>query len=298
MNFASFLYKGNRDYGVLNNNKTKVIPMKILLNELNKEIPNNLLEFIEMYSSNLITDINYTISLNNHKGIPLKDVRLIAPIPNPRRNIFCLGKNYVDHAKEIKHVLKDTIDIPPFPIYFSKIADPAIGHLDTVLIPTNLMTTLDYEVELAIIIARDGKDISPEKVEDYIFGYTIANDITSRHIQTKHVQWFKSKSLDTFAPMGPYIVHKSEIEYPPKLDITCKVNDEIRQNFNTEKLIFDISYIISDLSKGLTLRAGDIILTGTPAGVGVGFNPPKFLQHGDIIECTIDKIGVLVNYIE
>lgn len=298
MNFVSFLYEENEDYGILSEDKTKVIPMSVLLNKLNEEVPSNLLEFIVMYSSNLISEIRNILQSNNYDSISVKDIRILSPITYPRRNIFCIGKNYVDHAKEIKHVLKDSVDIPLNPIYFSKIADPAIGHLDTIKIPGNFSNSLDYEVELAIIIGKDGKDIPANRVEEYIFGYTIANDITCRDIQTKHRQWFKSKSFDTFAPIGPYIVHKSVIEYPPSLNISCKINDEIRQNFNTEKLIFDIAYIVSDLSKGLTLRAGDIILTGTPSGVGVGFDPPKYLRSGDVIENTIEKIGTLINYVE
>jgi len=298
MKFASFSYEGNSDYGVLNDTETKLIPMKVLLNRLNKEVPKDLISFIRIYSNDVVDEIGDIMSELDDRGISIKSLKLEAPIPYPRRNLFCLGKNYIEHAEEIKNVLKDNTDIPSYPIYFSKIADPAVGHLDEIVVPNNLIATLDYEVELAIIIGKDGKDIPPGEVNNYIFGYTIANDITLRNFQTKHAQWFKSKSFDTFAPMGPYIVDKSILDYPPKLDISCKVNDEMRQNFNTDKLIFDIPYIISDLSKGLTLRAGDIILTGTPAGVGLGFNPPKYLVSGDIVECAIEKIGVLVNYIK
>lgn len=199
---------------------------------------------------------------------------------------------------EVKSLPGGKAAIPDHPIYFTKVADPVIGHMDKVLIPKDYTEKIDYEVELAIIIGKDGKDISPEDVESHIFGYTIGNDISARDVQTKHVQWFKGKSLDTFTPMGPWIVHKSEIEFPVELDIRCKVNNEIRQNSNTKNLIFDIPYIISDLSKGLTLRAGDIILTGTPAGVGIGFSPHKYLKSGDVVECFIEKIGTLVNVIE
>lgn len=298
MYFASYLYKDNEGYGVLNGQQTKIIPMEDLLSKLNEEAPENLLEFIRLFSDSLILELQNIIDNNNFEGIPVKDVKLTAPIPYPRRDLFCLGKNYEDHANEIKSLHTGKSSVPDYPIYFSKIADPAIGHMDNVTIPFNTTNAVDYEVELAIIIGKDGKDISPENVEDYIFGYTIANDITARDIQTKHVQWFRGKSLDSFTPMGPYIAYKSEIGFPVKLDISCKVNGEIRQNSNTDKLIFDIPYIISDLSKGLTLRAGDIILTGTPAGVGLGFNPPKYLKSGDVVECSIEKLGTLVNYIK
>lgn len=170
--------------------------------------------------------------------------------------------------------------------------------MDKVIIPKDYSHNFDYEVELAVIIGKDGKDIPFEEAEDYIFGYTIGNDITVRDIQKKHIQWFKGKSLDTCTSIGPYIVHKSAIPFPVDLDISSKVNGEIRQKSNTKDLIFDIPTIISDLSKGLTLRAGDIILTGTPAGVGAGFKPPKYLKPGDIVECYIEKIGSLTNIIE
>ena len=169
---------------------------------------------------------------------------------------------------------------------------------DKVIIPKDYTYKIDYEVELAIIIGKGGKDISPENAEEYIFGYTIGNDISARDVQTKHTQWFKGKSLDTFSPLGPCIVDKSEIKFPIELDISCKINGEVRQNSNTKNLIFDIAYILSDLSKALTLKAGDIILTGTPAGVGVGFKPHKYLKSGDIIECYIENIGRLTNIVE
>ena len=188
--------------------------------------------------------------------------------------------------------------IPKHPIYFTKIADPAIGHMDNIIIPTEYTENLDYEVELAIIIGKEGKNISPDNVEEYIFGYTIGNDISARDIQTKHIQWFKGKSLDTTTALGPYIVSKSKIKLPVELDIRCKINGEIRQSSNTRNLIFNIPYIISDLSQGLTLKPGDIILTGTPAGVGAGFKPPKYLKPGDKIESIIEDIGTLINFVK
>lgn len=298
MYFASYLYKDNEDYGILNTEKTKIIPMKELLKQINKEVPRNLLDFISVYSDSLIPSLESIIAENEDSGIPLENIKLTAPIPYPNRNIICLGKNYEDHALEIKSLPGGKAAVPDFPIYFTKAANPAIGHMDKVVIPTHVTNEVDYEVELAIIIGKDGKNIAPQEAEDYIFGYTIVNDISARDIQMKHSQWFRGKSLDTFTPMGPYLVYKSEIDYPVNLDVSCKVNGEIRQSSNTDKLIFDIPYIISDLSNGFTLKAGDIILTGTPAGVGMGFNPPRFLKSGDVVECSIEKIGTLVNYIK
>lgn len=298
MKFLSYELDGKESYGILDEKENAVIPMEVLLDTLNKKTPKNLLDFIRIYSDSLVEDIkNIMVTINDRK-ISLNNIKITAPIKYPRRNVFCLGKNYADHANEIKSIASGDSLIPENPIYFTKIADPAIGHMDKVIIPKNYTDKFDYEVELAVIIGKDGKDIPYEEAEDYIFGYSIGNDITARDIQTKHIQWFKGKSLDTSTSIGPFIVHKSEIPFPVELNIVSKVNGEIRQNSNTRNLIFNIATIISDLSKGLTLRAGDIIFTGTPAGVGAGFNPPKYLKTGDIVECYIEKIGILTNIIE
>lgn len=297
MKFVSYIYDSKNDYGILSEDENSVIPMKVLLSKLNMEIPENLIEFIRISSDILILDLKKLLNENEIIGVSMVDLKLTAPIPNPKKNVFCLGKNYIDHAMEID-IPGIEPDIPEFPIYFTKVTDPAMGHMDNVLIPNNITEMGDYEVELAIIVGKDGKDISPEDAENYIFGYSIANDISARDIQTKHNQWFKGKSFDTFTPMGPYLVHKSVVVFPIELDISCKVNGELRQNSNTKNLIFDIPYIISDLSKGLTLRAGDIILTGTPAGVGMGLNPPIYLKSEDVVECHIEKLGTLINTIK
>lgn len=299
MKFISYIYDGYEGYGIITVDNKSVIPMNVLFEKINKKAPKNLLEYIKTYSDSQISEIKDIISIVDDKSIPLNNLKITAPIPYPRRNIFCLGKNYTDHAKEIKKSIPSgKADVPDCPIYFTKIADPCIGHMDKVIIPKDYTEKIDYEVELAIVIGKDGKDIPAEEAEDYIFGYTIGNDISARDIQTKHIQWFKGKSLDTFTPMGPWIVDKSEIRFPVELDIISKVNGEVRQSSNTKNLIFDIPYIISDLSKGLTLRAGDIIMTGTPAGVGMGFDPPRFLKPEDTVECYIEKIGTLVNIVE
>lgn len=296
MKFISYIYDGKEGYGIVDENS--IVPMNALLKVLGKNTPESLLDFICTYSDSLLGDLKAVLSKENIEKIPYDRVKITAPIPHPRRNIFCLGKNYREHALEIKSLPGGKTAIPDYPIYFTKVADPCIGHMDKVIIPKEYSENIDYEVELALVIGKDGRDIPMEKAEEYIFGYTIANDITARDIQRKHVQWFKGKSLDTFTPLGPYIVHKSQIGFPVELDISCSVNGEIRQKSNTKHMIFDIPYIISDLSKGLTLRAGDIILTGTPAGVGMGFDPPRFLKAGDVVECYIEKIGTLVNIVE
>jgi 2-keto-4-pentenoate hydratase/2-oxohepta-3-ene-1,7-dioic acid hydratase in catechol pathway len=225
--------------------------------------------------------------------IPLEEVKLLAPIPRPAKNIFCVGKNYAEHAIELGS--KD--DIPEHVIVFTKAPTTVIGHQENVLNHQEVTKELDYEGELAVVIGKAGKAIKKEEALDYVFGYTIINDITARDLQSRHQQYFIGKSLDTTCPMGPWIVHKSAIENPNQLNIQTKVNGEIRQNSNTEHFIFPVEEIISILSAGMTLEAGDIIATGTPAGVGKGFKPPKFLNPGDVIEISIEKIGTLRNQI-
>ena len=230
--------------------------------------------------------------------IQLSRVKVLSPIPYPKRNVICLGKNYLDHVKEVKSLKTVNSDVPQKPIYFSKIAYPAIGHGDYVDSHSHVVKQLDYEVELALIIGKKCKNVSLEEAESCIFGYAIANDISARDIQTSHIQWHKGKSFDTFCPIGPYVVHKSEISFPPKLKIQSYVNDELRQNGNTGDMIFDLPAIISDLTTGITLYPGDIILTGTPSGVGAGFDPPKYLKPGDRVDCIIEGIGTLSNTIK
>ncbi|QEK11888.1 fumarylacetoacetate hydrolase family protein [Crassaminicella thermophila] len=298
MYFATFRYNEEEKFGVLSKDQKNIIPLQQIFDQLGVIAPKTLKDFIEQSDDILIKDIKKILKTHNFECIPLENVKLCAPIPYPRRNLICLGKNYLDHAKEIIGLPGANDEIPKFPIYFTKIADPAIGDGDIIKNHAEITDKIDYEVELAIIIGKDGINIKKEEVEEYIFGYTIVNDVSARNIQRKHEQWFRGKSLETFCPMGPFIVHKSEIPFPVELDIQCRINGELRQNSNTKNLIFDIPYIISDLSKGTYLRAGDIILTGTPSGVGLGFKPFKFLKSGDVIECYIEKIGTLTNKVE
>ncbi|WP_432667561.1 fumarylacetoacetate hydrolase family protein [Wukongibacter baidiensis] len=298
MYFATYEYDKAQNIGVILKEENKVIPMKEIFEFIDGDCPDNMIQFIETSDDNRIKEIEIILEENDLKGIPQSDIKLCAPIPYPKRNIICLGKNYLDHAKETQGLPGGTEEIPKFPIYFSKIASPAIGDGDIILNHSEVTDMVDYEVELALIIGKDGINIKKEEAEDYIFGYTIVNDISARNIQRKHGQWFRGKSLETHCPMGPYIAYKSIIPFPVELDIRCKVNEEVRQNSNTKQLIFDIPYIISDLSKGMKLKAGDVIITGTPAGVGLGFKPFKFLKPGDMVECYIEKIGTLTNKFE
>lgn len=220
------------------------------------------------------------------------DIKIIAPIPRPNRNIYCVGLNYAEHNDEFSG---ENSSIPEAPIIFSKVPTSVIGPEQPVDSHPNITNEVDYEAELGVIIGIGGRDIPKENVYDHIFGYTVINDITARDLQRVHKQWLLGKSLDTHCPMGPYIVHKDEISDPENLNIMSKVNGELRQSSNTKHMIFDIPTIISTISKGHTLEAGDIIATGTCAGVGMGFNPPKYLKSGDVVEVEVQDVGLLRN---
>jgi 2-keto-4-pentenoate hydratase/2-oxohepta-3-ene-1,7-dioic acid hydratase in catechol pathway len=296
MKFIYYLEKNEKKVGILKN-QDSILDISEFYSSKGLEKPKNINELLDGWDEFILEGLKKFIS-ENVATSNLADVKILAPIEYPKRNLLCLGKNYLDHAKETVGLNGSEDNIPKFPIYFSKIANPAIGDGDTILSHKEITEMIDYEVELGIIIGKDGIDIKPEEAEDYIFGYTIVNDISARNIQRKHGQWFKGKCLETFCPMGPVIVHKSDIPFPVELDIKCSINNELRQNSNTKMLIFDIPTIISDLSKGMYLRKGDIIITGTPSGVGLGFKPFKFLKPGDKVVCEIEKIGTLTNIVE
>ena len=228
--------------------------------------------------------------------LPLSMVTLLAPIPHPRQDIICLGINYRDHAEEAACFSGDAFRKErPIPIYFSKRVAEAVppnGWIDS---HPGLVEQLDYEAELAVVIGRTAKDVPANQAGEYIFGYTILNDVSARVLQTAHKQWYFGKGLDGFTPMGPWITTADEVAFPPALAISSKVNGELRQHSNTSLLMTGIAEIIEELSSGITLLPGTIIATGTPAGVGMGFDPPKFLKSGDVVECTIEGIGTLCN---
>jgi len=224
---------------------------------------------------------------------------ILAPISSPRRNIFCVGKNYHEHAAEFQRSgfdssAKDGEHAPEAPVVFTKPASAIVAP--GAVIPRHAQVTqqLDYEAELAVVIGKAGQGIKKADAMSHVFGYTIINDVTARDLQKLHRQWFIGKSLDGFCPMGPYIVTADEVD-GQALDVRCWINDELRQNANTRQLIFDIPTLIETLSAGMTLQPGDIIATGTPAGVGIGFTPPRFLQSGDRVRIEIAGLGVLEN---
>jgi 2-keto-4-pentenoate hydratase/2-oxohepta-3-ene-1,7-dioic acid hydratase in catechol pathway len=224
--------------------------------------------------------------------------KVLAPIM-PRRNIFCVGKNYHAHAKEFAQSGFDTSAAkgelaPEVPVIFTKPPSTVIAIGEPVSGFTGLTTQLDYEVELTVVIGKGGRGIRKADALDHVFGYTIANDVTARDLQLKHRQWFIGKSFDTFCPLGPWIVTADEVDVA-NLNVRCWINDELRQEANTRDLIFDVPTIIETLSAGITLQPGDLIATGTPAGVGLGLKPPRFLKTGDIMKLSIGHLGTLIN---
>jgi len=226
---------------------------------------------------------------------PLAEVKPLAPIPEPRRNIFCLGKNYLEHAQEVAAKMKASAEAPAKPIIFTKATTAVVGPTDPIPAHTELTQKLDYEAELALIVGKGGRDISREQAWEHVFGYTIINDVSARDLQKDHVQWFKAKSLDGFAPMGPWVVHRSAMPEPKDIRVQCHVNGELRQNDTFDRLIFDVPEILAVLSAGMTLLPGDIIATGTPAGVGMGFRPSKYLKSGDEVVVSVTGAGELRN---
>ncbi|WP_443662956.1 fumarylacetoacetate hydrolase family protein [Dysosmobacter sp.] len=228
--------------------------------------------------------------------IPMEEVELLAPIPRPRQDVICLGMNYLDHAREAAQYDAGAFEKEkPVAVYFSKRVTEAVAPEGFIESHTDLVERLDYESELAVILGKTARNIRGEDAGDYIFGYTILNDVSARDVQTGHKQWYFGKSLDGFTPIGPCIVTADEIAYPPALDISAAVNGETRQHSNTALFITSIGQALEELSRGMTLLPGTILSTGTPAGVGMGFDPPKFLKPGDVVECTVQGIGTLRN---
>ena len=234
--------------------------------------------------------------------VALTEASLIAPLPQPRRNLWCVGRNYHAHAKELREsVFKDNAADPQaWPIVFTKVPESVIGPGADVHLPAaSISSQIDYEAELAVVIGRGGKNIARADAMKHVFGYTIVNDVTARDVQMRHAQWDLGKSFDTFCPMGPWIVTADELD-GSDTRVRCWVTPnggsaELRQDARTGDLIFDIPSLIETCSRGITLLPGDIIATGTAAGVGMGMKPPRWLQHGDVVRIEIDGIGILQN---
>lgn len=296
MKLLTYSHNGKEYPGILSEDGTNVIPFSafgLTASDLNELIP--------ILHNGALSDIQKQLSALTKlppESLPFSEVTLCAPIPVPLQDILCLGINYAAHEEEAARYKKEAFSTTQeHAIYFSKRVNRATAHEEDIPSHKNLVERLDYESELALVLGQDICNLPPEEAYSAILGYTIINDISARDVQTRHKQWYFGKSLDGFCPMGPWIVSSDEFKLPPELNVRSRVNGELRQNSNTRLMIHDIPEVLSELSQGMTLKAGTIISMGTPAGVGMGFTPPKFLKPGDIVECEIEGIGVLRNRI-
>jgi 2-keto-4-pentenoate hydratase/2-oxohepta-3-ene-1,7-dioic acid hydratase in catechol pathway len=224
---------------------------------------------------------------------PLAQSRLLAPIPRPRRNLVCVGLNYAEHAAESRV----TQGLPEHPVYFTKPPTTVIGTEAPIPWHAHVSTRIDWEVELAVVIGRPGRDIPEERALDHVFGYTVGNDVTARDLQSRHQQWYKGKGLDGFCPMGPWIVTGDELPDPQDVRLRLRVNGVPKQDASTSGMIFSVARLLAVLSQGMTLQPGDLLMTGTPSGVGFARRPPEYLRPGDVVEAEIDAIGLLRNVV-
>lgn len=291
MKLLTYIENGKQKIGALSENGERVIGFADLGLDFS-----SMLDFIERHTPADVETLKSAYAQSG-AGVPLSQVTLCAPIPNPKRDLICIGQNYTEHAKESAMFSGGEYKKTGYPVYFSKRVIEAVPSGGTIPLHADITSQLDYECELAVIIGKTCSRVAEKDVFDCIFGYTIVNDVSAREIQQNHKQFFFGKSLDGAAPMGPYIVTADEIGFPPELSVKTRVNHEPRQNGNTRDFIYPIPELIARLSAGITLLPGDVIATGTPAGVGMGFSPPRFLKSGDIIDCEIEKIGVLQNIV-
>ena len=294
MKFVTYEIEHKRRLGVINRDGTWIYPLRSL--DMDYKTMQELIEGISESEKQLLEYVSGQDPYKIKGAVPAEEAILLAPIPHPVQDVICLGINYMAHAEESARYKKEAFGGErPFAVYFSKRVSEATGTGAEIPSHKELVQDLDCEAELAVIIGKDAKNVPVSEVKNYIFGYTVINDVSARTLQTRHKQWYFGKSLDGFLPMGPCIVTAEEFPYPPRLSIQSRVNGELRQDSSTELMIFGIDHVVSELSAGMTLKAGTIIATGTPAGVGMGFDPPRFLKPGDVVECSIEGIGTLVN---
>ncbi len=285
--------------GFLHNNQ--IVDMEDFGEAVNFPLPSTMLELIDM-GIEVIPEINDLLADSDQESLDeisysLDEAVILAPIPKPRKNIIGIGLNYTEHVAESARNLDTTGKLPQKPIIFSKPPTAVIGTNENILLNKKLTQQLDWEVELAVVIGKKGKYVAKENALDYVFGYTVINDISARDCR-REGQWIVSKGQDTFAPMGPYIVTKDEIENPHNLNLSLKLNGVEKQNSNTKFLLFNINDLVEDLSTVFTLEPGDIIATGTPAGVGAGRTPQEWMWDGDVVEATVEGIGTIINTVK
>ena len=292
MKLVTFARNGEEQVGVLNQAGDRILPA--VLAGVNYGSMNELIRHMTAEERKALEQL----AVSKQQGLGWNEVVKCAPIPEPAQDVLCLGINYKSHAEEAGQYSREAFAQAPQAIYFSKRVNRATADGEAIDSHPGLVSRLDYEAELGVVIGRDALHVKAEDAFSYVFGYTVINDVSARALQTSHKQWYFGKSLDTFTPMGPCIVTADEIPAPPALRISCFVNGELRQDASTDLLITDIPKIISELTAGMMLKAGTIIATGTPAGVGMGMNPPRFLVPGDRVECRIEKIGSLINIVK
>lgn len=289
MKYVTYLEQGSSQQrvGVLDDAAGTIAPLS------GEALPEGLLSVID-------ADVDGAGPSTTTATVPAEQVRLLAPLPRPRHDLVCVGKNYAEHASEFARSGRDATgsgpDVPVAPIFFTKAPTTVIGPDDLVDPHQELTQALDYEAEIAVIIGRGGRGIRPEDAMDHVWGYTLVNDVTARDLQEHHKQWYLGKSLDTFCPMGPWAVTADEVDLAETW-LECRVNGELRQRACTTDLVFDVPTLIATLSAGITLAPGDVIATGTPAGVALGFDPPRYLVPGDVVEVSATGLGTLRNVI-
>lgn len=287
MRIATYVQNGKRHVGIVSADGQQVTAFKLATESAQR----GALPLIEaLASSGVLPPVDST-------SVPVSSVKLEAPLPVPRRNLWCVGRNYHAHAKELQtSVFKDNDANPAsWPIVFTKVPECVVGPHDDVRLPgASVSEQIDYEAELAVVIGEGGKNISRADAMKHVFGYTAVNDVTARDVQMRHQQWDMGKSFDSFCPMGPWIVTADELD-GNRTRVRCWVNGELRQDGPTENLIFDIPTLIETVSRGITLYPGDVIATGSPAGVGLGMKPPRFLRSGDVVRIEIDGVGAIEN---
>ena len=296
MKFVTYRAEGEIFPGILTTDGRQAVPLAAVLRFGFK---GSLIDFIENHTEEELAVLREAAEdPSNTVSVPLEELELLAPIPHPRHDILCVGVNFKSHKDEADHGLDDkTLAELADSIYFSKRARYLTGPGETLHGFFDLDPHLDYETELAVVIGKECRGVRREDAEDVIFGYSVFNDFSSRILQRKYKQWMVGKSLDGYAAMGPCIVTRDELPFPLELDLRCEVNGEERQRSNTRLMLNGVPGVIEDLSAGITLEPGDIIATGTPAGVAMGMKEPKWLRPGDEVRCTIEGIGTLANRI-
>lgn len=290
MLLVTFAHDQTQRIGILDRDAGWVLDLA----QATPDLPRTMLDFIAA-GETALGAARHALATHGSARIPLNSIQLLAPIPRPRRNLFCIGKNYRDHLKEVQSLPSGGSGVPEYPIVFTKAPSTVIGTGQAIPSFLDSTNTTDYEGELGVVIGIGGRGIAREHAMSHVFGYTIINDVTSRALQQRHAQWFLGKSLDGYGPMGPAILTTDAMPDVTTLRVQTLVNGELRQDGCVGDLIFDIPDLIATVSAGITLEPGDIIATGTPAGVGAGFSPPKFLKHGDVVSVRIEPIGTLDN---